>query len=290
VVYQQKKFQTDLNNYLFILLLLTHMKIPKFNNAWPDAWKQLFDKDHSELYDKTLYPGQYYSYQLRLKTVLDFITLNLPVGSKILDLAAAQGNFSLLLAEKGYLVTWNDIRTDIEGYVKLKYEKGVIDYNVENIFDLNEGLKFDCIIACEIIEHLAHPDQLLKKLSRLINVNGIIIITTPNGYYFKNKLPLFSNFPNPEIFEDRQFLPDSDGHIFLLTMPELIYFGEQSHLEILSAKYMINFVTHGHIKIHHLLKFIPYKFLIYFENLLQGENKFLKKKLNSHIFIAYKKL
>ena len=33
-------------------------------------------------------------------------------GSRIIDIAAAQGNFSLHLAEAGYRVTWNDLRDD----------------------------------------------------------------------------------------------------------------------------------------------------------------------------------
>ena len=40
----------------------------------------------------------------------------------MLDLAAGQGNFSLALAERGYRVTWNDLRGDLEGYVRLKLD------------------------------------------------------------------------------------------------------------------------------------------------------------------------
>ena len=45
---------------------------------------------------------------------------------------------------------------------------------------------------------------------------GVVVLSTPNGGYFLNNLPHFSDCPDPAIFESKQFSPDSDGHIFLL--------------------------------------------------------------------------
>jgi hypothetical protein len=47
-------------------------------------------------------------------------------GATILDLAAAQENFTLALAERGYRVTWNGLRTDLAGYVQKKHERGEV--------------------------------------------------------------------------------------------------------------------------------------------------------------------
>ena len=38
---------------------------------------------------------------------------------------------------------------------------------------------FDCVIASEIIEHVVSPADFIKELSRVVKINGELIITTP---------------------------------------------------------------------------------------------------------------
>ncbi len=80
-----------------------------------------------------------------------------PPGARILDVAAAQGNFTLTLAEPGYEVTWNDLRHELAEYVRLKHEHGVVHYLPGEIFGLDASEPFDVVLATEIVEHVAHP-------------------------------------------------------------------------------------------------------------------------------------
>jgi 2-polyprenyl-3-methyl-5-hydroxy-6-metoxy-1,4-benzoquinol methylase len=64
----------------------------------------------------------------------------------ILDVAAAQGNYTVALAELGYDVTWNDIREDLAGYVRLKLEHGRIDFAPGNVFELSFPAPFDGLL------------------------------------------------------------------------------------------------------------------------------------------------
>jgi 2-polyprenyl-6-hydroxyphenyl methylase/3-demethylubiquinone-9 3-methyltransferase len=47
------------------------------------------------------------------------------------------------------------------------------------------------------------------------------LITTPNGSYFRNKLPTYSAIKDFDALERQQFKPDADGHLFLITPGEM---------------------------------------------------------------------
>ena len=89
-------------------------------------------------------------------------------GATILDIAAAHGNFTLALAELGYRVTWNDLRAELAEYVQRKHERGAVEYMPGNCFELAPRNSFDCVLFTEVIEHVAHPDEFMIKVARLI--------------------------------------------------------------------------------------------------------------------------
>lgn len=88
--------------------------------------------------------------------------------ARVLDVAAAQGNFTLALAERGYRVTWNDLRADLAEYVRMKYERGEVEFVAGNILDLVPSDPWDVVVGCEVIEHVAHPDRFLEQLAALV--------------------------------------------------------------------------------------------------------------------------
>jgi SAM-dependent methyltransferase len=49
---------------------------------------------------------------------------------------------------------------------------------------------FDLGIACEVIEHLANPDNLLSEASRVIKKGGYFLISTPNLASWLNRILL----------------------------------------------------------------------------------------------------
>ena len=172
---------------------------------WAESWKTSHFYDGLEIWGRPDDPGYTNKYRMRFVEALDLIKKSVPSGARVLDLAAAQGNFSIALSQSGYQVTWNDLRTELAAYVSLKAQDLNIAYLPGNIFELGLKTRFDAVLATEIIEHVAHPDQFLSKLAELVVPNGIIVITTPNGEYFRNKLPKFSDCVDPSIFESEQF-------------------------------------------------------------------------------------
>ncbi len=256
------------------------MKKIIFNSNWPESWQQSYSHDLLDIYGELSDVGYVYQYANRRKHTIELVQKIAPPGAKILDLAAAQGNFSLSLAELGYEVTWNDLREDLVDYVKLKYEYGTIYFKPGNIFELNLESCFDVVLITEIIEHVAHPNEFLQKVARLIKPDGYIIMSTPNGGYFRNHLPRFSDCPNPSQFEAIQFQPDSDGHIFLLHLDEVESLANQAGLIVIETRLFTNPLTRGALKSEALLKLLPRSWVDACERLTNSVPLFLSKKLH----------
>jgi 2-polyprenyl-6-hydroxyphenyl methylase/3-demethylubiquinone-9 3-methyltransferase len=210
-----------------------------------------------EVYGEIGNRGYAYAYANRRRRTLELITEVLEPGARILDMAAAQGNFSLALAEMGYAVTWNDLRHELADYVQQKHERGILSFAPGNAFELDFPFLFDAVLITEIIEHVAHPDDFLLKAAKLVRPGGYIILTTPNGAYFRNNLPKFSECADPRIYEAVQFKPNSDGHIFLLHSEEIRQISDRAGLKIDRLELITNPLTNGHIKLEPLLRVLP---------------------------------
>ncbi len=163
----------------------------------------------------------------RIKTLISIIKRRFPVPDQIRigDFACAQGNMCLILAEMGYKTFGIDINSTYIEYSKLKHEKGDIEWIVGSVdnLDFPEGM-LDLAIAGELIEHCAYPEEIIKKIFRYIRPDGLLIITTPNGSRIMNRLPTFKKILSREArkkFEERQFGPDLEDHLFLFRLDEI---------------------------------------------------------------------
>jgi 2-polyprenyl-3-methyl-5-hydroxy-6-metoxy-1,4-benzoquinol methylase len=244
------------------------MKIPTLDPAWPESWQEAYHYDLEEFSGRPVNPQYQAAYQARYQTTLRLVGSALGGRGTILDVAAAQGNFSLALAERGYDVTWNDLRNDLVGYVQLKYERGQLSFAPGNVLDLKLEGEFDLVLATEVIEHVAHPDDFLAKLVSLAKPDGHIVITTPNGACFGNKLPKFSDCPDPSVFESNQFQPNSDGHIFLLHPEEIEGFAQRSGLRIREMIFFSSILLAGRHKTWFLHRILSRAALIEVDKLL----------------------
>jgi 2-polyprenyl-6-hydroxyphenyl methylase/3-demethylubiquinone-9 3-methyltransferase len=264
------------------------MKIPVKNAEWPESWNVSFNYDSMEVFGNKSNKAYYYAYQNRFKSLLSAVEKYLRLNKTVIDLAAGSGNISLTLAEKGYRVIWNDLRSELEPYIRSKYEKGVILYRPGNIFEL-EVETADAVIISEIIEHVAHPDEFLIKVAGLVKKGGYVFLSTPLGDYFLNHLPRFTDFKNPEIFEENQFKPNADGHIFLLYLDELQALAARAGLKVIQIRLNNNPLTSGHLKLRYLLNWLPAGFVATLEKCTVKFPGMFARKVHSNVVMVLQK-
>jgi hypothetical protein len=104
-----------------------------------------------------------------------------------------------------------------------------------NAFELCVPHEFDAVLITEIIEHVAHPDRFLAQVARLGAARRVRRDDHSERSLFqdfRNKLPRFSECPDPSIYESVQFMPDADGHIFLLHADEVRQLAGKAGLKV----------------------------------------------------------
>jgi 2-polyprenyl-3-methyl-5-hydroxy-6-metoxy-1,4-benzoquinol methylase len=256
---------------------------------WPDAWKLSYVYDREEVYGEIACRGYAYAYQNRREYTLALLRKSVAPGATVLDIAAAQGNMTIAAAELGYRVTWNDLRAGLAEYVRRKDSTGRIAYAPGNAFDLEFPELFDAVIIAEVIEHVAHPDEFLAKTASLVKPGGWIVMTTPNGGYFRNGLPRFSDCPDPSLFESKQFGPNGEDHIFLLHVDEVRAFAAQVGLRVADVRLFNNPLTSGHVKLERALWRLPRPWIDAAERFSQRLPAPIARRLMVHMAVLFQK-
>jgi 2-polyprenyl-6-hydroxyphenyl methylase/3-demethylubiquinone-9 3-methyltransferase len=155
--------------------------------------------------------------------------------SRVLEVAAGGGGLASTLAKRGASVVANDLLTDALTAALREYDGGDrVTVTGGSLFDLSRETlgTFDLVIACEVIEHVARPGDLLARLATLLTPGGRLLVTTPNGAHFRNTLPTLREAGDVAEMERRQFKPDADGHLFLLTPDELADLADGAGLRV----------------------------------------------------------
>jgi len=169
------------------------------------------------------WPPSYWAYG-RMRAMMTLLEAAALAPKSVLEVAAGDAALSACLSTMGCETTANDLRADNLANAVANFSNAEsIRCLPGNLFDLDPEKigQFDLVIACEIVEHVAHTVDFLVQLKRFVAPGGRILITTPNGAYFRNKLPTHSEIQDFAALEKEQFKPDSDGHLFLITPQEM---------------------------------------------------------------------
>jgi len=118
----------------------------------------------------------------RLRFIVEEISEKNPKGCIILDIGCGTGNVSNQLGMSEYQITGIDSDQESIDYAQSRINNSNITFIKEDIYQypVKENY-FDAIICSEFIEHLPDPDSAIKKIFKMLNDNGVLIITVPNG-------------------------------------------------------------------------------------------------------------
>ena len=119
---------------------------------------------------RKMYPAVY-DLQIKRK-LLEVVAEELGNNDLVLEVGASDRNFGKKLKDSFPMITYRSM--DIDTSLPHDY------YTLDGITET-----FDIIILAEVIEHLEFSEAilLLKRLNRLLNDKGKIIITTPNIHH-----------------------------------------------------------------------------------------------------------
>lgn len=118
----------------------------------------------------------------RLKFITDTLKKHFPSGAEVLDVGCGNGIISRGIGAEGFNVYGIDIS-------EKAIEKARSLTNMNNVrFDVisaeklvAEGNRYDVVICSEVLEHLNHPEKLLRVLYQSLTDRGFLIVTVPNG-------------------------------------------------------------------------------------------------------------
>lgn len=94
---------------------------------------------------------------------------------------------------------------------------------------------FDVIFAGELIEHLSNPGLFFENMGRHLNKKGLLIITTPNRFYFLNFLRAFISNKIP------QYTKNIASHVFYFDVNSLQALAERHNFQSVDFSYYWTF-------------------------------------------------
>jgi SAM-dependent methyltransferase len=103
-------------------------------------------------------------------------------GKSVLDLASGEGYGSNLLAQSAAEVIGVDLAVEVVAHARQRYPRPNLEFLVGSITNvpISETRRFDVVVCFEAIEHIEDHRGLLAEIVRLLEEDGVLIVSTPN--------------------------------------------------------------------------------------------------------------
>jgi|GEM_PF-780167 len=102
----------------------------------------------------------------------------------VLDIGCGSGYGSCLLAKDGLDVTAVDTDELPIVFAKRLFVDRLVSFSRQSIDTIIEnGVRFDSAVACEVLEHVDNPEEFLKKILSTLKSEGYIALSLPSWKY-----------------------------------------------------------------------------------------------------------
>lgn len=147
-----------------------------------------------------------------------FVVNQIDLKNKVvLDIASGEGYGSDILSRYAQSVTGVDISNESVEHAKNKYIKDNLKYVQGDAAKIPlEDDSIDVVVSFETIEHHDKHTEMMQEIKRVLKADGILIISSPDKYYYSDVPNIKNEFHVKELYSDefKQLISASFNKVF----------------------------------------------------------------------------
>ncbi len=130
------------------------------------------------------------------------LAIDLCDGKVVLDIASGEGYGSSLLARRALRVYGVDISSEAVEHASKKYQAPNLKYlqGRADAIPVADN-EIELAVSFETLEHHDLHDEMMRELRRVMKVDGLLIISTPDKRYYSEEPKITNEFHVKELYE-----------------------------------------------------------------------------------------
>ena len=149
------------------------------HDSWASVYDQVYESSFGEMYRELT------------NATLDFVKVNSPKDTRIVDLGAGTGRLSIPLCKLGYQITAVDASKEMLNVLKTKDTSNKVEIYHSRLQELSLHKNYDVVLCVfSVFCYITDFNELkvaLTKLSKLVKPGGYAFIDIPSYFAFSGR-------------------------------------------------------------------------------------------------------